>query len=78
MPNYGIFINFVFYSWHGGWSGNQKNLYLFLPIVVAWLLKCSGSRVEHKDGFSSHKRFAVRFKMVNSIWILGFHKNSGF
>ena len=30
---------------------NQQYLYLFPPIVVAWLLQYSGSRVEHRDGF---------------------------
>ena len=28
---------------------------LFPPIAVAMLLQYSGSRVEHMDGFSSHK-----------------------
>ena len=56
---------------------NQQNLYLFPPTVVALLLQYSGSRVEHKDGFSSHKWLAMKFKMVNLFWILGFCKNNG-
>ena len=48
---------------------NQQNLYLIPPIAVAWLLQYSGSRVEHRDGFSSHKWLAMRFKMVNLVWI---------
>ena len=34
---------------------NQKNLYLFPPTVVTWLIQYSSSRVEHRDEFSSHK-----------------------
>ena len=34
---------------------NQQNLYLFPPTAVALLLQYSGSRVEHRDGFSSRK-----------------------
>ena len=60
------------------WSGINKIYNLIPPTIVAWLLQYSGSRVEHRDGLSSHKGLIVRFKMVNSIWILGFHKNSGF
>ena len=37
---------------------------------IAKLLQYSGSRVEHRDGFSSYKRFAVKSKMVNLV--LGF------
>ena len=51
---------------------NQQNLYLFPPTAVAWLLQYSGS----KDGFSSHKWLAMKFKMVNLFWILGFDKNN--
>ena len=29
------------------------------------------------DEFSSHKWFAMKFKMVNLFWILGFGKNKG-
>ena len=63
---------------HGGGLKSTKFIIRIPPTVVEWLLQYSGSRVEHEDGFSSHKCFAVRFKMVNSIWILGFHKNNGF
>ena len=56
---------------------NQQNLYLIPPTIVAWLLQYSGSRVEHKDGFSSHKWITMKFKMVNLFWILRFGKNSG-
>ena len=34
---------------------------------VAKLLQYSGSRVEHRDGFSLYKRFAVKSKMVNLV-----------
>ena len=34
---------------------NQKNLYLIPPTTVALLLQYSGSRVVHRDGFSSYK-----------------------
>ena len=54
---------------------NRQNLYLFLPTVVALLLQYNGSRVEHKDRFSSHKWLAMNFKMVNLFWILRFDKN---
>ena len=37
------------------WIRNQQNLYLIPPTSVAWLLQYSGSRVEHRDGFSSRK-----------------------
>ena len=37
------------------WIPNQQNLYLIPPTSVAWLLQYSGSRVEHRDGFSSRK-----------------------
>ena len=56
---------------------STKFINLIPPTVVAWLLQYSGSRVEHRDEFSSHKRLIVRFKMVNSFWISGFCKNSG-
>ena len=36
---------------------DQQYLYLFTPTAVAKLLQYSGSRVEHRDGFSSYKRF---------------------
>ena len=29
------------------------------------------------DEFSLYKRFAVKSKMVNLVWILGIYKNSG-
>ena len=34
---------------------NQQYLYPKNPIVVEKLLQYSGSRVEHRDGFSSYK-----------------------
>ena len=40
---------------HGGGLESTKFIKLIPLIVVAWLLQYSGSRVEHKDGFSSHK-----------------------
>ena len=55
---------------------NQQNLYPRVSTAVARLLQYSSSRVELRDGFSLHKWFTVKFKMVNSIWILRFGKNS--
>ena len=40
---------------HGGGSESTKFINLITPTAVAWLLQYSGSRVEHKDEFSSHK-----------------------
>ena len=34
---------------------STKFINLIPPIAVAWLLQYSGFRVEHRDGFSSHK-----------------------
>ena len=45
-------------------------------VGVAKLLQYSGSKVEYRDGFSSYKRVAVKFKMVNLVWIFRFGKNS--
>ena len=59
-------------------SESKKFVNLIPPTVITWLLQYSGSRVEHGDEFSSHKRLAVRFKMVNLFWILWFGKNNGF
>ena len=56
----------------------QQNLYLIPPTSIALLLQYSGSKVEHRDGFSSHKWLAMKFKMVNLFWILRFDKNRGF
>ena len=42
-------------SWHIRCFLNQQYLYLIPPTAVARLLQYSDSRVEHKDGFSSHK-----------------------
>ena len=53
-----------------------NNIYILNPTAVAKLLQYSGSRVEHKDEFSSYKRFTVKSKMVNLVWIMGFAKNS--
>ena len=39
---------------------NQQNLYLIPPTTLALLLLYSGSRIVHKDGFSSCKRLTVR------------------
>ena len=42
---------------------NQQYLYpKFPPTSVVKLLQYNGSRVEHRDGFSSYKRFTMRFK----------------
>ena len=49
---------------------------LIPPTVVAWLLQYSGFKVKHRDEFSSYKWLAVKAKMVNLFWILGFCKNS--
>ena len=39
-----------------------NNIYILNPTAVAKLLQYSGSRVEHRDGFSSYKRFTVKAK----------------
>ena len=44
-----------------------NKIYILNPTAVAKLLQYSGSRVEHRDGFSSYKRFAVKSKMVNLV-----------
>ena len=54
-----------------------NNIYILNPTAVAKLLQYSGSRFEHRDGFSLYKRFAVKSKMVNLVWISGFDKNRG-
>ena len=54
-----------------------NNIYILNLTTVAKLLQYSGSRVEHRDGFSSDKQFAVKSKMVNLVWISGFDKNMG-
>ena len=33
--------------------------------------------VEHRDEFSLYKRFVVKSKMVNLVWIMGIYKNNG-
>ena len=40
---------------HGGGPESTKFINLIPPTAVAWLLQYSGSRVEHRDEFSSHK-----------------------
>ena len=47
-----------------------NKIYILNPTSLAKLLQYSGYRVEHRDGFSSYKRFAVTSKMVNLVWIL--------
>ena len=42
-------------SWAQRMVRINKIYNLFLPTDVAWLLQYSGSRVEHRDGFSWHK-----------------------
>ena len=43
---------------------NRQYLYpKFPPTAVVKLLQYSGSRVEHRDGFSSHKRLTVKAKI---------------
>ena len=37
-----------------GYAEINKIYNLISPTAVAWLLQYSGSRVEHKDGFSTH------------------------
>ena len=54
-----------------------NNIYILNPTTVAKLLQYSGSRVEHRDGFSSYKRFAMKSKLVNLVWISKFDKNRG-
>ena len=44
-----------FVSWARRWSGINKIYNLIPSTAVAMLLQYSGSRVEHRDGFSSHK-----------------------
>ena len=44
-----------FLLWALRWSKINKIYNLIPPTVVAILLQYNGSRVEHKDGFSSHK-----------------------
>ena len=44
----------------------------FPPTAVAKLLQYSGSRIEHRDEFSSYQMIYSRLKMVNLFWILGF------
>ena len=44
----------------------------FPPTTVVTLLQYSGSRIEHKDEFSSYQMIYSRLKMVNLFWILGF------
>ena len=73
----GIMFRCCLIRGHEGGSESTIFINLIPPIVVAWLLQYSGSRVEHKDEFSSHKRLTVRFKMVNLFWILRFGKNNG-
>ena len=55
---------------------NQQNLYLIPPPVVSLLLQYNGSRMVHKDGFSSWKWIILSLTLVINIWILGFCKNS--
>ena len=52
-----INIPFVesFDSWHKGYPESTKFINLIPLTAVALLLQYSGSRVEHRDGFSSHK-----------------------
>ena len=57
-------------SCHSRSIGINK-IYILNPTAVAKLLQYSGSRVEHRDGFSSYKRFVVKSKMVNFFWTLG-------
>ena len=52
-----------------------NNIYILYPTAVAKLLQYSGSKVEHRDGFSLYKQFAVKSKMVNLVYISGFDKN---
>ena len=40
---------------HGGGPESTKFINLIPPIAATWLLQYSGFRVEHRDGFSSHK-----------------------
>ena len=62
--------------WTEGGSESIKFINVIPPTAVAWLLQYSASRIEHRDGFYSHKRLTMRFKMVNLFWILRFGKNS--
>ena len=55
---------------------NQQNLYPRVSTTVVKLLQYSSSRVELRDGFSSHKLFTVKAKMVNLVWIFRVGKNS--
>ena len=64
-------------SCHSMCIGINK-IYILNPTAVVKLLQYNGSRVEHRDGFSSYKRVAVKSKMVNLVWILRFDENNGF
>ena len=55
-------------------GAGMNNIYKpkFPPTAVAKLLQYSGSRIEHRDEFSSYQMIYSRLKMVNLFWILGF------
>ena len=58
MTPYDSAIGSIMYaidSCHSRVIGNQQNLYPRVPTTVAKLLRNSGSRVEHRDEFSSYK-----------------------
>ena len=67
-------MNSMVDSCHGRGAG-INNIYKpkFPPTAIAKLLQYSGSRIEHRDGFSSYQMIYNRLKMVNLFWILGFH-----
>ena len=55
-----------------------NKIYILNPTTVVKLLQYSGSRVEHRDEFSLHKCFAVRFKNGEfQFGFLRFAKNKG-
>ena len=62
-------------SCHGRVIRNQQYWFpKFPPTAVVKLLQYSGSRVEHRDGFSSYKLFVSWFKMLRlSFGFSDFH-----
>ena len=60
-----------------GVSESTKFISEIPPTVIAKLLQYSGSRVKHRDEFSSYKLLIRSLRLVNSIWILSFDKNRG-
>ena len=63
---------------HGGGPESTKFINLIPPTAVAWLLQYSGSRVEHRNGFSFSKMTCSEVKIDDFGLDSGFFgKNSG-